>query len=202
MGAQVGNALVLAPLFAKLHKPQQGVAVLRVQPHADGLHPRLAGIVGQQAPGVQCQHLRIQLAAQVFIVLAGSLLHPLVHRKGVHLAQAAGVPAVAAAAGHNAVAHRCQLLVLDHIAHAVQDGTQRHIGVGRALPAPDGVDQHFVGNRLAVVQNQVLHHGGRLAGGLQRLQHRFAVQADLKSAQHFDFDYIFGIHTSFPLISQ
>ena len=61
-----------------------------------------------------------------------------------------------------------------------------------SMPVMNGVDQHFVGNRLAVVQNQVLHHGGRLAGGLQRLQHRFAVQADLKPAQHFDFDYIFG----------
>ena len=70
----------------------------------------------------------------------------------------------------------------------MQDGPQRHIGIGTPLPAPQGIRQRLVRYPLAALQYQILDQRRRLAGLGKLGQHRMPIHQDLKGAQHLDFN--------------
>ena len=205
MGTQRDDAGALAPLFAQFQQTQGGGAVQAVQPHADALHPRLGRRLRQQAAAVQVDNLLIELGAALGAFLLPGLRRQVLQRKHVHGAVQIGVPLVVAAAGHNAVLQLGQAFGLNHIAEAVQNGTQRHIRVGGALPCPEGIGQQLVGHTLPTLQHQILHQRRGLAGGCQLRQRRLAVHQYLKIAQHSNFNrchfVTFGILLLFQSIT-
>ena len=163
--------------------------VQHMQPHGAALHPGLVRRKGQQPPPVDLYDLLLQRQPLVGVLLQPRLHHQVLHGEDIHLTGQIGVPLVAAPAGEDAVLQHRQVLLENHRAEPVQDGPQRHVGVGAALAAPQGVGQRGVGDPLPPLQHQVLHQRRRLAGLGQRRQHRLPVHADLKATQHPDLHF-------------
>ena len=190
--AELDDALVLALALAGFQHLEQRNAVLRMQAQAAELDPGLVAGKRQQTAGVQLQHALVTGDGGGGVQLAAGLFHQGFHLKHVDTAFQRGIPLVIAAAGEDAVLHRLQALGFDHVAEAVHDRAQRHIGVGGTLAVPQGIRQFLVGDFFALLQHQILHQHRGLAGLVQRGKHRLAVHKDLEFSEHPNLNICHG----------